>query len=385
MLVWLAIGCSTVCQEGFELQGDGNCYPVAQDPQDALGGGEDPDDQDDESDTVTRLVLTQIAGSGDGLSEPRDLEFNPYASDELWTVNADDAVVVLSPANGEPVAQRFSGPEARHWLAKPSALAFGAEGLFATSHEDLGNNRGDPSMGMGPTLWPTDLEAFDGGRPSHLDMVHDSALSMGIAWERDNEYWVHDGYNDCLTWYDFGEPHEPGGTDHADARVVRYQEGEFGYVAEVPSHLAFDTTYPNVLYFADSGTGRVLALNTTSGSDPQPIGGVPTPPPPHDQATAGRWRIDDADTWVVVEGEEIGLKQPSGLEVHEGLIWVTDRATSAVWAFTSEGEVSDVHVFEELPAGSLAGLAFDADGALWLVDGAADRVLRVDTETVPAD
>ena len=35
---------------------------------------------------------------------------------------------------------------------------------------------------MGPTLWDGNLNIYDGGHASHLDMLHNSPNGAGIAW-----------------------------------------------------------------------------------------------------------------------------------------------------------------------------------------------------------
>ena len=78
---------------------------------------------------------------------------------------------------------------------------------------------------------------------------------MGIAWEKDNVYWVFDGYHSSITRYDFNEDHGPGGTVHDDGTVSRYVEGKVKRVANVVSHMEMDRE-SNLLYVADTGNNR---------------------------------------------------------------------------------------------------------------------------------
>ena len=71
------------------------------------------------------------------------------------------------------------------------------------------------------------------------------------------------------------------------------------------------------------------------------------------------------------------LEKPSGLEIHKGLMFVTDAATSKVHAFDKAGKAIR-HLDTGLPAGSLAGLGFGGDGKLYFTDKVGGRVLRVD-------
>ena len=68
---------------------------------------------------------------------PRDLEFHPNR-DELWVVNreTDSITIVTDPHGSVDVVHAREPVSGNHFLAKPSALAFNAQGNFATSHEE---------------------------------------------------------------------------------------------------------------------------------------------------------------------------------------------------------------------------------------------------------
>lgn len=383
------------CPEGSTRAADGLCYlDDAGDAGDA-GGDENTDEQAEDEDggdeegtdvdvpetdgsvaflgggshSLDAVSLTVIATADHGLVAPRDLAFDPFDQNQLWVVDRhDDAMVILSkPGSESMTAWRSSGMERDHWLAQPSALAFGAEGFLATAHDSDGMVPGDadPSFAMGPSLWPSDLLAFDGGRPSHLDMVHDPALSQGIAWEQDNVYWVHDGWNGCLTRLDFDEPHEPGGVYHSDADVDRHVCGEVGYLEGVPAHMEWDPETER-LWFADPELGTVSVLDPSTGTEDRAVPGT-------DDASRHEW-VGSTLT-AVVSGEP--LVQPSGLELYEDLVLISDPATSLILAFAREDGALVDWLDTELPAGSLAGITIGPDGALWLVDVREGRVLRL--------
>ena len=134
---------------------------------------------------------------------------------------------------------------------------------------------------MGPSLWSADPDIFASTNPaavnylsnlygfyvdlgSHLDMLHESPLCMGIAWETDNVYWVFDGSDGSIVRYDFAEDHDVGYDDHSDGIIARYVTGRVSRVADVPSHLVYDDS-SGLLYIADTGNNRVAVLDTTSG------------------------------------------------------------------------------------------------------------------------
>lgn len=320
---------------------------------------------------TANVRLEVVADATDRLSNPQAIAFDPAEPDQLWIVNADDDSMVIVTAPGTPQrdALRLAGPGNSHFFAEPSGLAFGMPGTFATSHrEDQPTQATTPGEFMGPTLWTTDLRSYDAGHAGHLDMLHNSPSAAGIAWDRDNAYWVFDGMHQSLTRYDFREDHGPGGAPHEDGIVARFVEGEVGYVPGVVSHLQVDHD-AKLLYVADSGNGRIAVLDTRSGSRGQAVG-------PNFDGT-NQFRMNDADlTTFAVDVD--GLEMPAGLALHAGHVWVTDNQTSRVLAFDMQGALVDwLDLSDEVPAGGLMGMAFDADGQLYVCDAAADRILRI--------
>ncbi len=323
------------------------------------------------SHSIDSVGLDTIATSEDGLNTPRDLEFSPTTG-SLWVANyVDDSVVILRDPGTDDQSARKEGDnfDANHFLAKPAALAFNDIGGVATIHEEDEKTQGaaTPADFMGPTLWTADEEIFQGDHGSHLDMLHNTPNGVGIAWEVDNRFWVFDGYHDAIAMYDFHVDHDLGGADHSDGELKRYAEGDFQMVDDVPSHVAFDHD-TSWLYIADTGNNRIAVLDTTSGDRGSRIS------PNYDGGT--QHEMDDVETWTLVEGADVGLERPTGLELHDGLLWVSDNATGRITALTLEGEVVD-YLETELPDGCLMGMAFDESGSLWTVDSVEQEVLRI--------
>lgn len=318
--------------------------------------------------TLADGAMRTIATSAEALATPRDLAFHPEVEGQLWVVNnGDHSMTLLSDAGTDAQSSRhwrdsFSGA---HFLAKPAALAFGASGSLATIHdEDEKTQSMTPTDFMGPTLWTSDPEEFDGGHEGHLDMLHNSPNGTGIAWETDNVYWVFDGYHSSITRYDFQSDHGLGGTDHSDGIVHRFVEGEVAYADGVSSHLVFDAETA-LLYVADTGNGRIAVLDTTTGEEGSRI------TPDYDGGRQRSW--DGAEIWTLTDEE---LVAPSGLEIHDDLLWVTDNATSRILAYDLDGTLID-WVDTGLPEGALMGIAFGPEGDLFLVDAAGDQVLAI--------
>ncbi len=334
--------------------------------------------------TPASVTLVEVLGPAARLATPRDLAFNPRRPNELWVINlADESMVIVPDVVGAPtVSERRKDAAAEHFMAKPSSLAFGADettfgtpGTFATCQESR-NTYGDtaePNDFMGPALWSSDLSIFAKKDPtglgSHLDMLHNSPLCAGIAHETGNVYWTFAGRSNAIVKYDFGKDNGIGLDDHSDGDSWRYGRGLFKYEPGVPGHLAFDPT-DAMLYIADTGNGRVVKLDTKSGT----VGTKLTTKEPNDIYV----EMNGALIYEVVPaGGE--LQKPSGLELRDGYVFVSDNATSKITAFNLVGERVN-QLDTGLEAGSLSGMAFGPDGKLYYVDMKGSRVFRVDVK-----
>ena len=194
----------------------------------------------------------EIASNVQGLEEPRDLEFHPspQRASELWVVNraTDSATIIQDAGNLGQTSETRQDAYGYHFMEEVSAIAFGADHVefdyqFATAQESRNtyNGQGDPNDFMGPALWPSSLDHYavenqeSGGLlGSHLDMLHESPLGMGVAHDVGNAYWYNDGFYGELVHYDFNEDHDTGEDDHSDGVVKRYTEINLTRVADVP-------------------------------------------------------------------------------------------------------------------------------------------------------
>jgi len=322
--------------------------------------------------TLDSVELAIIASSADNLRTPRDLAFHPSRPTELWIVNLDDnsTVVIDNPGTDSQRSHRYGAAGKDHFMARPSALAFGDNGNFATAHEtDDVTQPSTPIDFMGPTLWSSDRTIFDGGHGGHLDMLHNSPNGAGIAWETGNKYWIFDGYHQAITAYDFNRDHGPGGTDHTDGDVARYVEREVGYVPEVPSHLEFHHGL-NLLFVADTGNNRIATLDPTVGE----MG--PRLEPNYDGGA--QYHMNGGAIETFAEGSAVGLEKPSGLAIQGEHVYVGDNALSKIVALDFDGTLVDyLDLSSEIPAGGLMGIAFATDGTLFVVDAVENEILRV--------
>lgn len=254
-----------------------------------------------------------------------------------------------------------------HFMAKASGIAFNSDGNFATSQdEDQITQPSTPANFMGPTLWDGNLKEWEGGHLSHLDMLHNSPNGAGIAWEKDNVFWIFDGYHNALTRYDFARDHGRGGTDHTDGIIRRFVEGEVSYVPGVPSGLVWDAGRAR-LVIADSGNQRIAVLDPTAGASEGAI--VPNYDGCRMEAFGG------VSTTTLVVGEDVGLSTPSGIAIHNNQIFVTDYATGRLFAFAIDGSLLDY--LDVAEPNALMGITFGANGSLYVIDNSKREVLKI--------
>lgn len=324
---------------------------------------------------VTKLRLTELASAADGLATPRDLAFNTYVPGELWVVNrADDSTVTFwGVGTDEQSSEKRIDGYALHFMEETSSIAFGAPERFGTCGETRNtyNGQAPPNDFMGPALWSSDMDVYAREDPiglgSHLDMLHETPLCMGIAWEADNVYWVFDGNDGAIVRYDFQHDHGPGYDDHSDGIIHRYVSGQVKREPDVPSHLVLDHASKK-LYVADTGNSRVAVLDTASGT----LGAVLS----RKEAGTVHRRVDGGVLETLVDAESSGLQRPSGIALFGGVLYVGDNATSILYAFSLDGTLID-WVDLGLPEGSLMGLEFDPAGNLYFVDAVGESLYRL--------
>lgn len=315
----------------------------------------------------------------DGRSAPND-----FMGPSLWTADLD----IYARVNQRRLAGEAEGHVPRSLPPGPvgeSAPGEAGANPFGLPAELVGFCRplGDAGGAAAPGDVAAGLEPDQPRNPelgSHIDMLHQSPLCMGIAHEHGNAYWVADGTAGHLVRYDFAVDHGPGWDDHSDGIVRRYPEAAIERVADVPSHLALDAA-TGWLYAADTGGGRVIRLDVASGRRAARL-------------TARNEPLAELSRWdgAAVEVFARGLRRPSGLALVRdsddpdapGRLFVGDHATGEIVAY-------DLATGDELGrlrtgARGLAGLEVGPDGRLYFVDMDADTVTRIDPDgAVPYD
>ena len=323
-----------------------------------------------------------VANRNDGLRQPTDIAFKP-GSTELWVVNQGDSTFTVLGLNATTVdVNNLAARGANlHFLAKPSALAFGqadCDGAycFATSHDSLNDQPmitgGAPSDFMGPTLWTSNVNTYSGSGPyhnAHYDMLHNTPNGKGVAWDEGNAYWIFDAYHQSITRYDFNQTHGPGGSDHADGEISRWVQGSVSGVNNVPSHLAFDAA-SGYLYVADTGNNRIARIDTSAGTQGanynEDYDGI--------TRNGGGMFYMQAPISTLVTGSTHGITQPAGLTLHDSTLFLTDFASGTIYAFDLAGNLLDY-----LPTGrsGLSGLEFDTLGNLYAADRSREEVIII--------
>lgn len=321
-------------------------------------------------------TFTVIGTADDGLNAVRDLEFNPMAPEQLWTFNmlSHGTVIYFDPGTPQQTSEERIDAYGQHFMAYVSSAAFGDQNNFATCNESRNEWNVGPQAAddfMGPALWPADLEVFakvgqefppGQMEGSHLDMLHQSPLCMGIAHEVDNVFWAFDGKSEHVVRYDFQADHGPGGSHHGDGIIRRYLGTDVTRVANIPGHMEVDHA-SGLLYVADTGGGRVMRLDTATGTN---MGALPG-----DKDGGTYEKVEGADWQVFAEG----LGQPSGLALHAGRVFVTDHKTAEIVAFDLDGAEIDRL---KTPAKRLMGVTVGPDGKLWYADAGGNQIVRVD-------
>ena len=356
--------------------------------------------------SISSVVVTTIGTADDGLDVPRDLEMNPDVHGELFVVNrtTDSATIFTAAGTEEQTSRLVVDPYALHFMEEVSSIAFGAHlhgdgeyPNFGTCHESRNtyNDNAEANDFMGPTLWSSDPEIFGYSNPdaieylsdlwdvpghmadlgSHIDMLHESPLCMGIAWEDENVYWVFDGLNNSIDRVDFAADHDVGFDDHSDGIITQYIKGEVQRTEDIPSHLEFDPD-TGFLYIADTGNNAIKVLDTTSGSLGDALPVMEPGTTHHNQ--------EDALVWTLIEGDDFGLVQPSGLALVEDHIIITDHATGYIHAFDMDGQQVD-WLDTELGEGALMGIWGKRLFDLWFVNARDNKVIRLQAVDAPAD
>ena len=325
-----------------------------------------------------------IVNSSNQVNKPRDLDFHPNGN--LWVINTGtensggSTVKVTNPGMiGQSDLWQQDG-NAWHFMSLPSGIAFSANGNFATSTSVFSANHNTVPY-TGPTLWSSDplIYAIVGVNPtqaingSHLDMLHESPYSMGIASEEDNVFWLYDDYNKEIVRYDFATAHVPGGDDHADGRVRKFQGMGLNAINHtIVNHLELDDD-KKWLYCVDGGNQRIFRLDITTGT----TGGTPN--------TASMDPLAEYQKMIGFVWEEVvttGLVQPAGIDIIDDRLIVTDHSNGDIVFYDVNTipatEIGRIQTNEP----GIMGTVIGPNGRIWYVNHTLNKVVKIEPSTI---
>ena len=335
------------------------------------------------------LTYTTIANVSNSISSPRDLDFKP-GTNELWVVNYGNSnggtnVIIYNAGLPNQTSEYRKDSHTAHFMGYPSALAFSDKGDWASSGE-IFSTCGSTCTFMGPSLWSGDTNIFArvfqnnwlNNYPlgSHLDMLHQSPYSMGIAHDSDNVYWVFDGHNGNLCRYNFGVDHGPGHDDHSDGKIWRYTDVFLNREINVPGHMAVDKA-TGWLYIADNGNNRVIRVNTLTGTL-----GANLVPPSSGYENLAQYK---AVTGAVRQTVDSFATRPCGVDVYNGRLIIGDYDNGNIRIYDITGANPVYLGMIATGQSGIEGVKIGPDGKIWFVNNTQSTVVRINPSTVVDD
>ncbi len=327
-------------------------------------------------------TYTVVANASNQVSQPRDLDFKPLTN-ELWVINkgasnGGSVVIIYDADQGNPSILYRKDSHSGHFMIYPSALAFADNGEFANTNE-IKSTAGPSSTFMGPALWSGDTAIFanvfqnnwQAPKPlgSHLDMLHQSPFSMGIAHDTASMYWVFDGWSGNLCKYDFGMHHSPGYDDHSNGEIWRYTDVSLTRQVNIPGHMVKDQS-TGWLYIVDAGTKKLKRVNPATAIN---IGALPVATTGY-EPLLGHWNMTGATVEVL---DSFASSQPCGIEVYENRLLVGDFNTGDIHVYDISTVPVKIGTIATGQAGMM-GLKVGSDGKIWFVNETQNTVVRID-------
>ena len=334
------------------------------------------------------ITTTLMGIYADGLRTPRDLDFHKDAArqNELWVINENNTggrnhggstVTYYNAGLDNQLAEYRKDSWSGHFMHTASAIAISENGTFANTLDvQDANNSGGYFTGC--TLWDSDTSVYarvhqnDNWGGSHIDMIHQSPYSEGIASAGGNVYWLFDGYHNAICKYDFGVPHETGGDDHSDGRVWRHSEVVVDRVPGLSSHMEIDPV-SGWLYIADTGNQRILRMDPNSGSIAQNLN-------PYGETLQGYWRMSGTDWNVVADSD---LTYPTGLDIYEDRLLISDYANGDIIIYDiSQDPVVELGRIETGLNNEIMGLKGSPEGDIWFVCSNANELYQITVSVI---
>ena len=330
------------------------------------------------------VTMEQVAGSADQVNLPTDLDFHPtLTNNELWVCNkgtegsGGSTVTIYDAGLASQTSIYKQDGNAWHFMSLPTGIAFSENGNWANSPGVFDANHDGGAPFTGPSLWSSDLTIYaqpSGGNGSHLDMLHLSPECQGICAEKENVFWVFDGYSGDIVRYDFAEDHGPGASYHGDATAIRYADDAVAKdpAGNVVSHMILDGD-KKWLYVVDHGNQRVIRIDITTGSDQ---GGVPQFPM---NETIAEY---DVYTGYTQELVAFGLDKPAGIDVIGNRMIVSEHQTGEIILY----DISSMPAVEldRINTGynTVQGVKIGPNGRIWFVDQSSHGVYKIESPSL---
>lgn len=331
-----------------------------------------------------------IASSSNSLASPIDLDFYPNQGVrpmELWILSqgtnstGGSTVIVTNPHKSTRTRKYVQDGNAWHFMALTSAMAYG-DSNWATCQDILDANRQSGKY-TGPTLWPGDMSIYGiVGKPSsqtvngsHLSMVHQTPYGKGIAFEKDNIYWVMDGYEGLIKRYDFGDPHEPGGSDHSGGSARVFNDFTFTRHTTLPSHIVIDKAR-KYLYGCDPMGKRIFRIDITTGS----LVGNRTKV--NNEPMTGYYTYNGLQSTTLID---TGLTAPVGIDIFNDRLIVTDNGRAEIIIYDISSNIKEVGriKLKYTATPDVMGIKVGPDGKLYFVDKANKQAYLIENASVP--
>ena len=322
----------------------------------------------------------------DGLITPRDLDFHKDAErqNELWVINeyntgsrihGGSTVTYYNAGQDNQWAEYRKDSYSGHFMHTASAIAMSENGTFANTLDCQDANNNPDGYFTGCSLWDSDTTIYarvNQNGPllgSHIDMIHQSPYSEGIASAGGNVYWLFDGFHNAICKYDFGAPHQQGGDDHSDGRVWRHSDVAVDRVTGLSSHMEIDPV-SGWLYIADTGNERIVRMDPNSGSIAENLN-------PYGEPLQGYWRMSGTDWEVVADSN---MTYPTGLDIYEDRLLVSDYANGDIIVYDiTQDPVVELGRIETGLSNEIMGLKVSPDGAIWYVCSNANELYQITT------
>ena len=284
------------------------------------------------------LLLAIAAGCGYDSTTPYP-QPGPSVQDGLWTASASSpAILRLSPdqlltAGDRTPATAITTPSAD--LFELNGIAFDTDGTLWVTSED------DSALVAFP---PTTLGRSGASNASVVISFTNGSLSAptGLAFDRQHRLWVANSHNGTIVRFDRAQLASSGSPVPS---VIISGLGQ-------PAALAFDAS--GSLWYSDTRRNKLAKFGEAQLS------------------TSGFLAPE-----VVISALAGSIANPAGIAFDtDGSLWVASLSNQTVVAY-SPAQLATTgtpapHVVLSSNAGSLdepVGLAFDSDGALWVMDG----------------